>query len=164
MAKQQIVDADDNFLYLQERDQLNPSNDIYRISALWVTNSRGDILIAQRSINKRLGPGKWGVAVAGTIEEGETYESNIYNEAKEEIGLAGVKFKKGPKHRIRSRTNFFCQWYSVVTDKKIEEFTPQPEEVENLKWVSEARLLKDVNNNPDKYIDDFASILALFVG
>ncbi len=30
----------------------------------------------------------WGSAVAGTVEKGEDYESNIYKETEEEIGLA----------------------------------------------------------------------------
>jgi predicted kinase len=71
--------------------------DIYRVSSLWVTNSKGDILLAQRKFTQKLDPGKWGPAVAGTVDEGETYESNIIKEAEEEIGLKDMRPALGPK-------------------------------------------------------------------
>jgi len=70
--------------------------------------------LAQRSFNKTHNPGQWGPAVAGTNDEGETYESNIIKEAEEEIVLRDIKFKKAGKLRRRGRLegcNFFCQWF-----------------------------------------------------
>ncbi len=49
---------------------------------MWLRNSLGQSLLAKRSASKELDPSKWGPAVAGTIEAGQTYESNIYKEAK----------------------------------------------------------------------------------
>lgn len=62
-------------------------DDIYRASALWIANSQGEVLIAKRHRLKLHNPLKWGPAVSGTLEEGETYESNILKEAEEELGL-----------------------------------------------------------------------------
>src|SRR3989338_6686941 len=61
--------------------------DIYRVSALWVTNSQVMILLAKRALTKKNSPGEWGPAVSGTVDKGETYEGNIYREAEEELGL-----------------------------------------------------------------------------
>ena len=90
-----IVDCTDTVIGVKPRNAISPE-DIYRVSALWVTNSKGGILLCRRSLSKEHDPGKFGSAVAGTVEEGEEYYSNIIKEAKEEIGLTEVPFRKGP--------------------------------------------------------------------
>ncbi len=81
-----IVNEQDEIIGYKDRKDRNLV-DITRVSALWITNEDGEILLAQRGLNKTHSPGLWGPAVAGTVEEGETYESNIIKEAEEEIGL-----------------------------------------------------------------------------
>ncbi|MFA6422790.1 MAG: NUDIX domain-containing protein, partial [Candidatus Buchananbacteria bacterium] len=86
MAKIIIVNENDEAIGHKERNELDFS-DIYRVSGLWITNLKGEILLAQRAFTKNHDPGKWGPAAAGTVEEGEDYETNILKEAEEELGL-----------------------------------------------------------------------------
>lgn len=81
-----IVNEQDEEIGVKHRHDIT-SDDIYRVSALWIENSHGDVLMSQRGFMKRNNPGKWSAAVAGTIDEGESYSENIYKEAEEEIGL-----------------------------------------------------------------------------
>jgi len=104
MGKIVIVDENDNKIGHKEYGETNP-DDIYRVSALWLTNQKGEVLIARRAYNKKLDPGKWGTAASGTVDEGETYYENIVKETEEEIGLTGVEFKKGPYGRHKSESN-----------------------------------------------------------
>lgn len=97
-----IVDEQDNILGVKARDDLG-SKDIVRISVLWIENSKGQVLLQQRSLAKKTGPGKWGPAVAGTVESHETYASNIIKEAEEEIGLTGITPIEVGKHFYRER-------------------------------------------------------------
>jgi isopentenyldiphosphate isomerase len=157
--KAQIVDENDNIIGLKERDQIDHQNDIYRVTSLWLTNSKGEILLAHRSPEKRNDPNTWGSAVAGTIEEDESYDENIYKEAMEEIGLNGVVFTKGPKTRVSYPRNYFCQWYFVEIDREIESFVMQPEEVDALTWISMEEFLKDLRNKPDKYVPAMPQII-----
>src|SRR5579883_3197132 len=90
-----IVDEHDKLISTKAREAIQPS-DIYRVAALWLTNPAGDVLLAQRKWTKKHDPGKWGPAVAGTVNSSETYGTNIYKEAQEEIGLAGAPFARGP--------------------------------------------------------------------
>lgn len=158
----QIVDEKDNLIGHKDRSEVDYNKDIYRGTALWVTNSEGEVLLAQRKHTKDKDPGKWGPAVSGTVDEGETYETNIYKEAEEEIGLKNEPFKLGPKARVKRPFNFFCQWYTLSLDRPLGSFTPQEEEVEELAWVSEKELAKDVEENPEKYLPTMADILKLF--
>ena len=81
-----IVDENDNVIKNIDAGEKKPG-EISRVSALWVTSEEGEILLAQRAVTKKRDPGCWGPAVAGTVEEDETYEDNIIKEAEEEIIL-----------------------------------------------------------------------------
>ncbi len=43
-----IVNEEDQLIGYKDRAAVQ-SNDIYRVSAVWITDSKGDILLAQRS-------------------------------------------------------------------------------------------------------------------
>jgi len=150
-AKIIIVNENDEIIGSKERGTLNQS-DIYRVSALWIQNSNGEILLAQRSFNKKNNPGQWGPAVAGTIDEGESYESNIIKEAEEEIGLKNQEFQKSFHHFHDGEHKHFTQWFFALVDKKIEEFTIQEEEVEKIKWFTREELLDELETNPEKFL------------
>lgn len=158
----QVVNEQDEVMGHKLRDDLDLNTDIYRVSALWLTNDQNDVLLAQRSFKKNNAPGKWGPAVAGTVEEGETYETNIYKEAQEEIGLTDYKFNKGPKIFINSSRKYFGQWFMAQVNKPAEYFTVQTDEVEKISWVPFGELIKDVQENPQKYTPNFPRVLALF--
>lgn len=159
----QVVDANDNFVDLKPRNEIDFQNDYYRVSAVWVVSSSGQVLIAQRKHTKDKDPGKWGPAVAGTLEEGETYESNAYKEADEEIALSGVEFTVGPKMIIEQPRHYHLQWFIAVSDRPEDEFIPQPSEVERVAWVDSDELVQDVAANPDKYVPSMSQALDALV-
>ncbi len=134
-------------------------NDYFHSSGLWLTNNKNQVLIAQRVLSKDKDPGKWGPAAGGTLKVSETYESNAYKEAEEEIGLTGVEFSLGPKMKFTAPRHSFCQWYTAICDKPESEFTPQPTEVEQVKWIDEYAFFEDVRTNPDKYLPTMSLII-----
>lgn len=147
-----IVDSSDSAIGSKARQDVR-TGDIYRASALWITNSQGLILLARRARGKEHDPGKWGPAVAGTVEDGETYESNIIKEAEEELGLKNINPVKGPKNLNAGKTyTHFTQWYLLTADKSLEEFVVQKEEVEEIRWFSKDELLDRVQKNPDEFL------------
>lgn len=157
-----IVNDNDEIIGYKPRSEVNDKKDIYRNSALWLTNFKGQVLLAQRKKTKDKDPGVWGPAVAGTVEKGESYEESIYKEAKEEIGLEGIELSPGPKARVHQPRNFFTQWYTATIDRNIEDFSFQEEEVEKIKWITKEFLKKDVKENPDNYIPMMSMALELF--
>lgn len=162
--KIQIVDKNDELIDVKERSKVDYTTDIYRVSALWITNSKGQTLLAKRAAIKDKDPGKWGPAVAGTIDEGETYDENIYKEAEEEIGLTSEKFEKGPKMFINHPRTYFCQWYLVTLDRDVDTFVMQEDEVDELEWVDIEELKSDIKTNPDKYVPAMPQIVKELLG
>lgn len=154
MAKVIMVDKNDDVIGLKERNFVG-AGDVYRVSALWITNSNGDILLAQRAFTKKNDPGKWGPSVSGTIEEGESYDDNIIKEISEEIGLNLTidNLQKGPKlFRNRKSGDCFCQLYFYKTDKQISEFIIQKVEVEQIKWFKKDELRKIILDKPEMFL------------
>ena len=151
MEKIIIVDNKDNKIGIKERESITKEN-IYRVSVLWVTNSKSEILLAKRSLDKTHSPGRWGPAVAGTVEENETYDSNMIKEAEEEIGLKNVRLQKGLKIRMTTKYNYFCQWYFIKIDRDLNEFKLQESEVAEIKWFSRKELLHKTEESQDEFI------------
>lgn len=158
-----VVNEKDKIIRHKDRNDIDPSVDIVRSASLWITNRNGEILLAQRKFTKRNNPGKWSEAVGGTVEGDDSYESTMLREAEEEIGLTINDYEIGPKQYINSPTKYFVQWYKTIIDKPIETFRAQEEELEQLAWISEGQFIKELNDTPEKYIDEMQDIARLFV-
>lgn len=144
-----IVDEDDHIIEHKERDE-RTETDIFRISWLWLTNSQWDILLSQRHKNKESNPEKWSLAVAGTNGEWETYESNIYREAEEEIGLTWVTFQEYKKiKKFDKKFPYFLQLYTCVIDWDISRFKMQEDEVQDIRWWKKEELQKALKETPE---------------
>ncbi len=142
-----IVNEEDEIMGYKDRNDRDV-NDVIRITGLWLWNERGEVLLAQRAFTKSHHGGLWGPAVAGTVEEGETYESNIIKEAEEEIGLIDLKPVLGPKIRLPGK---FAQWFTSTVNSEYS-FIRQTEEVEAIKWFSKDELLQALKETPDVFI------------
>ncbi len=156
-----IVDENDNIIGYKNRDTLK-KEEIYRVSALWITNSNREILLARRHHTKSHYPRKWGPAVTGTVEKSETYEDNITKEAEEELGLRNIKPKIGPKTKTDNKYHHFTQWYRLSIDKNINEFKIQEDEIEEIKWFSPEELIKQLHENPEEFIPTLKKYFELF--
>lgn len=157
-----LVDMQDTIIGTKDRADIDYANDIFRTASLWITNSNGDVLLAQRKFDKKVDPGKWAEAVGGTVEGDDSYEQTVIREAEEELGLVGMEITEGPKQFIATPCKYFVQWYVTVIDKDISKFTPQLEEVENIAWIPREQLEKELVEQPEKYIEAMKEIVALF--
>ena len=157
-----IVNENDEIIGHKERADLDYDNDIFRTASLWITNSKGDVLLAQRKFDKKVDPGKWAEAVGGTVEGDDSYEQTVVREAEEELGITDAAITKGPKQFITTPCRYFVQWYVTVVDKEVSEFTIQEEEVEQIAWIPREQLLRELRETPDKYIEAMGEIVRLF--
>lgn len=149
-----IVDENDNIVGIaNSKEEIDSSPElIYRVSSLWITNSKGEILLARRAFNKSHDPGVWGPAVAGTVEDGETYEENIIKEAKEELGIANIKPIPDLKLRNKRKYNYFVQRFNLVLDKDVSEFKIQKNEVAEIKWFTKDKLRDELKEHPENFL------------
>ena len=156
-----IVNLQDEVIGSKPREDIDYTHDIFRTASLWITNSNDDVLLAQRKLDKKVDPGKWAEAVGGTVENNDTYEETVIREAEEELGITDVQITKGPKQLITTPCRYFVQWYVGVIDKNIDQFIVQPEEVEQVAWIPRKKLLRELDSQPEKYIEAMRDIVSL---
>lgn len=146
-----IVDENDQIIEFRDRDDRD-TNSIYRVSSLWITDTDGRILLAQRAFNKSHDPGKWGPAVAGTVDEGESYEENIIKKAEEELGLKNIKPTAGRKKRQKTKWNYFVQEFLLTLPTGFSEFKIQEDEVAAVKWFTPEELRHALKEHPENFL------------
>lgn len=158
MKRTIIVDENDNEIGVKDDKDIT-SNDIYRVSSLWVVNQEGKVLLVKRALSKTHDPGKLAPAVAGTVEEGETYDINIVKEIKEEIGL-DVKIEdliKGPKVLSKYKWTHFGQSYLYILPKEKENtFVFDEHEVCDHKWFDLEEIEEMLKSDPAIFVGSFA--------
>lgn len=152
--KQIIVNELDEVIGYIDRYDIT-GDDIYRVSALWIENSKWEVLLSLRWFSKKNNPGKWSAAVAGTVDEGETYDENIYKEAEEEIWITWYEFKKWEKKLHEWKRRYFCQWYYLVADLKIEDLILEFPEVESSRWFQPDEITNLLEYSPEVFTSNF---------
>lgn len=139
-----LVDEQDQQIGQKMRDELTDT-DCWRIVSIWVENSHGQVLLQQRSVDKKTDPGCWTPAAEGTVVLGEDYDTTAVRELEEEIGLAGYPLQK--QRRVYARFEFGSrqfQAYTVACDWPLEKFTVQQEEVAALEWVDKQQVIAEI--------------------
>lgn len=111
---------------------------------LWLYTKNGEILLQQRSHKKAIYPLLWDVSVAGHIDAGETFLQAAIRETEEEIGLKlneyqltkiGTRLHESVYKDGNIKDFEFHQIYIALLEVRLEELTPQENEVEAIKLV-----------------------------
>jgi isopentenyldiphosphate isomerase/NTP pyrophosphatase (non-canonical NTP hydrolase) len=80
------IDENDNPVAKVTRQEMRNKRLPHRSVAVFVFNSKGEILVMRRSHNKDKAPGKMEINVAGIVTYGESYQESAKRELFEEIG------------------------------------------------------------------------------
>lgn len=127
---------------------------------IWIYNSKGDVLLQQRSLRKLINPGIWDVSVAGHIQAGKTPKETVVEEAQEEIGLKvnpeELKFignttvdmdEDGWQHKV------YLWVYILKQDGlKPEDLVLEEAETDAVKWYPLDQMAKDLNDPAKKQL------------
>ncbi len=102
----------------------------------WAINDKGQVLIQKRQPWKTR-PNMWACSAGGHASKGDTEITATLREVSEEIGysIKDVELKDLYLEKYMSHDAFIFSFY-FNTNKKATEFTPQEEEVSEVKWVS----------------------------
>ena len=129
------------------------------ITHLCVFDSRGRLLIQQRSDEKRIWPGKWDVSAAGGVSTGETTRTAAVRELKEELGLSASE------QELRSictvTFNYaFDDYFILKRDVDLKELHLQTEEVSAVRWATRQQVLDLVRRDAFvSYSENFLAYL-----
>lgn len=122
----------------------------------YIFNQRGEFLLTQRALSKKVWPGVWTNSVCGHPAPNESMEDAIRRRLKDELGIETQATPKVvlPNYRYKSSPfegiveNEICPVYAMRVDL---EPNHNPEEVEAYEWADWTDLSKRIAEDPDTY-------------
>lgn len=118
------------------------TNEYVVVVEVLILNSKGQILLGQRSENKKRNPLKW-ETTQGSVKSGENSEEAAVRELKEELGLNIAKESLNYVQTLKDDDeHIFKEMYWAKKDIDINDVKFTDGEVVDAKWVD----IKDFNN------------------
>ena len=154
-----IVDEENNLTgKVEDREIIHKKGLWHREVGICIMNEEGKVLIQKRSADKKQAPNKWGMT-AGHVDSGEEPVKVAVREVFEEIGLElkedEMEFlfviKKSKKLSETQYNNNFQYIYFARSNKKIEEYVIQEEELSEVKYISVEELENVIKNKDERY-------------
>lgn len=130
--------------------------------SLLVINEKDEILLERRNKNKKFNPGKLGL-VSGHVVKGETIEEAVKKEAFEEVGInfnSVVLFDQ--RKQIQKNNRAFKNRFYTFTDKKIEEYKIQKEEVDEVIYMNFYDFLEVIKNKENETVYHYTDDIEMF--
>lgn len=116
------------------------AGDYHLVVHVCVFNSEGEMLIQKRQPFKEGFSGMWDITVGGSAVHGDTSRQAAHRELLEEVGL-DLDFTDVQPRLSVNFTNGFDDIYIMHADVDAASLTLQYEEVERVKWATEAQIL-----------------------
>src|SRR5258706_10397122 len=149
-----VVNERDEVIGQQSRSEVHRLGLKHRAVHVLVFNSRGEVFLQKRSLQKDRQPGLWDSSASGHLDCGENYDDCAVREAREEIGL---KLSAAPQRLFKlaasAATDQEHLW--VYRCEAEGPFTLQAEEIERGDWFAVEELTRWMAQRPQ----DFASAL-----
>jgi isopentenyldiphosphate isomerase len=149
-----VVNARDEVIDHKPRSEVHRLGLMHRAVHVMVFNSRGQVFLQKRSMQKDRQPGLWDSSASGHVDRGEDYDACALREAREELGL---KLRE-PAQRLfklaaSAQTDQEHVW--VYRCRAEGPFTLAPDEIERGGWFSPQEVSRWMAERPQ----DFASAL-----
>ncbi len=118
--------------------------DYHLVADIWIMNTKGEVLVQKRSMEKETGPGLW-CCTGGAAIAGEDSAQAFAREMTEELGVA-PEMEHAEIAFSHTRRNCHKDIWFVRQDIPQCAFHLQKEEVEAVRWVTLAQLEQEASN------------------
>lgn len=155
-----LVNPQDEVLGLMEKMQAHENALLHRAFSVFLFNDKGEMLLQQRAAGKYHSPLQWTNACCSHPRENESYLDAAKRRLKEELGISA---------ELTERFNFLYKadvgqglWEHeldyVFTGEYNGDFTLNPEEVADIKYISINELKREIEEFPERYTEWFKII------
>lgn len=156
-----LINENDEVKGLMEKMQAHKTGLLHRAFSVFLFNNQGEMLLQKRAAHKYHSPNQWTNAVCSHPRDGETYKDAALRRLKEELGI-----------KVEIDHKFFFIYKADVGDGLWEheldhvfvgnyqgEFQLNPEEVSEVRYISQENLEKEMTENPANFTEWFKIIL-----
>lgn len=161
LPKIALVNKDDEIIGFEDKLEVHKLGLLHRAFSILVFNDKDEILLQKRASTKYHSPGLWTNTCCSHLIENQDFETYIHNRLQDEMGFdCKLEFQ----FKFTYKKNFDNGLTEYETDhiyKGIWEGVPKPnpDEVDEYKWISMEDLRQDIIKNPDSYTYWFKEIL-----
>ena len=152
-----VVNENDDVIGQRNRSEVHRLGLMHRAAHVLVFNSRGQVFLQKRSLNKDRQPGLWDSSSSGHLNAGESYEAAARRELEEEIGLHYTGDLQ-PLFRLRADSQTDQEHVSVYRCQAEGPFRLEPAEIERGGWFSPQELNQWVAKRPADFASAFLVI------
>ncbi len=149
-----LVDSDDQEIGYASKGSCHDAEGIlHRAFSVFVFNSKGELLLQQRSGTKRLWPLYWANTCCSHPRRGETMGEATQRRMEQELGFSCdveflYKFQYHATFKDLGSEHELCWVYTGVADPVVK---PNRQEVVNSRWVSVADTEKELVESPKHF-------------
>jgi len=152
-----VVNANDEVIGRDTRSRVHALGLMHRAVHVLVFNSRGEIFLQKRSMNKDRMPGRWDSSASGHLNAGEEYDACAVRELREEIGLtpavAPARLFKLPASPDTDQEHVWV--YRCEAEGP---FHLDQDEIERGHWFSPEEVTRWTREQPDDFAAGFVAI------
>ena len=152
-----VVNERDEVIGQEARSEVHRLGLKHRAVHVLVFNSRGQVFLQKRSMQKDRQPGLWDSSASGHVDSGESYDACAVREAREEIGLELsappqrlFKLAASPETDQEHVWVYRCQAEGPIT--------LQPEEIEQGSWLAPEEVTRWMEQRPEDFAGAFLVI------
>ncbi|WP_300459115.1 isopentenyl-diphosphate Delta-isomerase [Desulfobacula sp.] len=149
-----LVDERDRKIGIQEKRTVHTQETpLHRAFSLFLFNAAKELLLQQRAEGKKTWPLVWSNSCCGHPYPGESYASAVMRRTRYELGVDLTTVEKISDYRYcfskdGVMENEICPIFIGCYDGKV---TPDPREVQAVKWVKWAAWLEETITCPERY-------------
>lgn len=168
----EVLDSNGNKTgIIKKKSEIKRDGDFHRAISVCIINNQNEILMQQRSSNKKVFPNLWSIFVKGHVASGENSLESAKREILEELGIeidtSELEYLYTIKEHIVTNENYieniFFDTFLLIKDIDIKSVKLQTEEVTDAKFMYYKDIYNLINSNvmiPN--IKDYELIFPIF--
>lgn len=166
MEKITLVDEHDNVIGHEEKMKAHENGGkLHRAFSIFIFNNKNEMLIQQRSVKKYHFGGLWTNTCCSHPNEGESLEEATHRKLNQEFGFnTEIKEKFSFIYKDTDKNSGLTEheFDHVFTGEFNGTPQPNPEEIDDFRWISVANLKLDIKLHPEKYTPWFKIAISKF--
>ena len=143
---------------IKTKSEIKRDGDYHKVIAVLIVND-DNILIHQRSKNKKVYPNLWSLFVRGHVQAGEDSLDAALREIKEEIGIdvdkSELEFLYTLKEEAKKKDYIENMFYDTFLLRKkidLKDITIQKEEVDDIKYINIDEVYNLIKNGSKEFV------------